>query len=659
MATTLNILGWTAKGLRCPDHSISFEKNGNEVYKITLIQMPNGTGKTTTLKLLRAALSGPTIWNSNFDKPLQFRKDSNTDIGSFELKLKHTNRILTIKMEFDFTTEEEVPLYKTTTVHGIDEGFRLPDELIPFLTPDFVKLLIFDGELANQLLDARHTNAQQAIEVLYRLPLLKQMSDRIENYWSNIANSAGSSGGKKEFSRRKGKVDGLKNHIKEVEEKKKEDEQKLEEINGKLKDLEQEFSEEIKKNTEDNQKLEQAERELEKAKLNLFIGTQTLAGIIKNPAELAINFDKEIVELKGSFDRVKLPGIAAREFFEEIADEEDCICGREINEEISKTIRKKADEYLGSEEVATLNAMKSEINGRLNEDGTLSENLLSEQIEEVEKMQNNVSLARQKLDAIKISAGDKDPEIKRIHDQITDLTEKKGELTTNNLKYIDTLDQTDNSWNPEVLKRNLKQAEDALAETTGTINQKKKKDILQDILNNALEDSKQLLSERICESTNKKIEALMPYNNIRVDKIDRNIRLVDKENGSAGETLTVSYAYLSSLLSNSDHILPSVIDSPSGPIDLEIRPEIGRLIPKLNEQFICFIISSERQKFVAPLVESASEAPYFLTLFRKGNINLEASINSIKDNVIKTIDGICVEGQMYFNEFHSDNEEKE
>ena len=58
MPATMRILGWKAEGLRCPDHDIDFSADTNEINPVTLIQMPNGTGKTTTLNLLRAALSG-------------------------------------------------------------------------------------------------------------------------------------------------------------------------------------------------------------------------------------------------------------------------------------------------------------------------------------------------------------------------------------------------------------------------------------------------------------------------------------------------------------------------------------------------------------------------------------------------------------------------
>lgn len=60
--TQVRLLGWKASGLRCPDHEIVLTRADGKPHHVSLIQMPNGTGKTTTLELLRAAFSGPEAW---------------------------------------------------------------------------------------------------------------------------------------------------------------------------------------------------------------------------------------------------------------------------------------------------------------------------------------------------------------------------------------------------------------------------------------------------------------------------------------------------------------------------------------------------------------------------------------------------------------------
>ncbi|REJ92480.1 MAG: hypothetical protein DWQ29_04800 [Planctomycetota bacterium] len=95
--------GWKAQGLRCPDHEISFEKSPGKVHPISLLQMPNGTGKTTTLKLLRAALSGTGPngpWTP--ETILDMRKSSDTATGLFQVALLHDTHRVTFTLKFDF-----------------------------------------------------------------------------------------------------------------------------------------------------------------------------------------------------------------------------------------------------------------------------------------------------------------------------------------------------------------------------------------------------------------------------------------------------------------------------------------------------------------------------------------------------------------------------
>ena len=49
----IELLGWSSRGLRCPDIDVELTQHG-KVLPVSLIQMPNGTGKTTTLELLMA-----------------------------------------------------------------------------------------------------------------------------------------------------------------------------------------------------------------------------------------------------------------------------------------------------------------------------------------------------------------------------------------------------------------------------------------------------------------------------------------------------------------------------------------------------------------------------------------------------------------------------
>jgi DNA sulfur modification protein DndD len=74
--------------------------------------MPNGTGKTTTLSMLRAALSGSAKqWSG--DEILNFRSlDEDTDYGQFTVSLDVDSTIITFELNLDFA--EKKISYRTT-----------------------------------------------------------------------------------------------------------------------------------------------------------------------------------------------------------------------------------------------------------------------------------------------------------------------------------------------------------------------------------------------------------------------------------------------------------------------------------------------------------------------------------------------------------------
>ena len=191
MTIKLSILGWSASNLRCPDHDISLcIPKSHTTYKVTFIQMPNGTGKTTTLDLLRATLSGSARqWTP--EQIREFSSISNfAESGSFIVRLLLDNKPLTFELEFDF--EREKIQYRTTRGSGIQKGFLPPPSIKKFLNSEFVSLFVFNGELARNLLDAKQTRARDAIDALFQLSLLEDVAHQFQTNWENHAKNASS-----------------------------------------------------------------------------------------------------------------------------------------------------------------------------------------------------------------------------------------------------------------------------------------------------------------------------------------------------------------------------------------------------------------------------------------------------------------------------------
>src|SRR5690606_12775945 len=138
--------------------------------------------KTTTLALLRAALSGVAEqWAPEQVRSFQKRPPT-TDRGYFELRLLLNNRRVTIAMEFDF--EKGRVVYRTTrSPHGQQSGYRPPAEFRRYMQPDFINFFVFDGELAEKLLDRTETNAEVAVTTLFQINLLDEVKQVVMDYW--------------------------------------------------------------------------------------------------------------------------------------------------------------------------------------------------------------------------------------------------------------------------------------------------------------------------------------------------------------------------------------------------------------------------------------------------------------------------------------------
>lgn len=625
------------------------------MHPISLIQMPNGTGKTTTLTLLRAALSGVASdggWPP--PKVRSFRKDANTTDGIFQVSLMHNDRRMTITLRFDF--EENSITYSTTLPAGMKRGFEPPRDLAKFFRPDFVPFFVFDGELAEHLLDREHTDAQTAIENLFQLGLFTSMAARVDDYWNNVV--AGKSASEERgLSRRRNRVERLKLRLGELQAQQEKLVKARDSIKRRLLQKENQFKAAIEAREAHKERVQQAEQRLTQAEHRVELLTAQALAAFRDPHSLRASNALGMADLKANLDRVKLPERAAREFFEELATEEECVCGRPLDDETREAIRERAQRYLGSDDVALLNAMKSDIADRVGSEPASHESGLAERVRELVVAVDTADQRRTDRDAVREDAIAGDPGLEEANSEIQALHAELRDCEDRLSRFEDPTDTAsdEDTLGIAVLERRLKDAERKLAEITHTLELKYRTEALSGILDVAHQAARARLSEQVCSEANARIRELMPHNDIWIDRVERCLALRGKEGGSVGETLSVAYAFLATLFNRTDHQLPFVVDSPANPIDLKVRGQVAQLIPRLAPQFIAFTISSERQGFFEHLEASSGQSIQCLTLFRKGAQELENAAMGV-DGATSTTDGIVVENREFFTAFHLDAE---
>ncbi|OZH52557.1 hypothetical protein AFK68_23580 [Hydrocoleum sp. CS-953] len=220
----IEIIGWKTKGLRCPDMDINLLFGVNPAH-VSLIQMPNGTAKTTTLSLIRAAMNGEADkWDT--EKVISFRRVNKFNSeGKFTLDLRVDEKRLTFELDFDFE-EGKVDYYTSdSSLGGIIPKWEPPLNLYRFFNQKFVQLFIFDGEFAKDLLDSSKTHASQAIDSLFQLYLLHEIKEFTDKHWNEATKNKASE--QRGLTRQQNKVNGLRERIKEVEGKKNKKQEEL------------------------------------------------------------------------------------------------------------------------------------------------------------------------------------------------------------------------------------------------------------------------------------------------------------------------------------------------------------------------------------------------------------------------------------------------
>jgi DNA sulfur modification protein DndD len=666
MVTTMRILGWKAEGLRCPDHEIDCCNSQGDPHAISLIQMPNGTGKTTTLSLLRAALSGSAAngaWDRTRVNELR-KRTSDASSGLFELRLALNGKRLTVVMEFDFDSGRVD--YKTTFGSGQEDGFNPPFELRRFMTEEFVNFYVFDGELAENLLSKKHTDAQQAVESLFQVHLLSKMAHKVSEYWDERTRNV-TAKDERGYTRRKNRLDKWRARLEAVRGQKAEFEKKLNDVTQQLRRQQDRYEREIKKETERADQIRTAEATVARYKHEVRDNAHQILDTMRDPHSLSPDFATAIYALKAGLDRVKLPESAAREFFEELSCEAECICGRPIDETIRATIKERAHHYLGSDDVALLNAIKSAVADAVGESPRKPSEELTKAMSGLSLLVGKLHTAENDLYELKTAAEHSDPDVMKAKEEIDRLTRDRDHIQEQLQRFggkdgkvrFDRIDSVDAEriLSIETIEEVVNLLEIRLAEVTDTLTLRQKRDTLMQIIENAHLRARQAITAEIRDDANQRIETLMPYNSIRIDAIDSCLVLRGQAGGSVGETLCVGYAFLSTLFSRANqHQLPFVVDSPANPIDFDIRSKIGELVPKLAGQFIAFMISSEREKFLPSLKKASDRDIQYITLFRKGATHLETRAQTNR-SCVTTPDGFRLDDQQFFNDFQLDAEE--
>lgn len=596
---------------------IQLAKAEKTAYPVSLIMMPNGTGKTTTLTLLRAifdeqAMTWPYGVVQEF-KPI----GSSNNIGKFSVKLLIDNDIYHVVLEMNFKTGGTI--YRTAKVPGgLDEGLLLPDDIKDFFSQGFVRRFILDGELAQEIVNSKSKEAHNSIKFLYQLNRLEEIKKNIDDIVDEERKNAEKTSAKSEqgLNNLKTRYENWVKTLAKLNTKKIDIQSKIITNEARCIEIEQIIGKKIKANAALSQKAKEIEEARAKNKLEIFDLTQNCLNSIRNPYTISAPIAERLKAISNKLQKLKLPQSTSKEFFIDLANEPACVCGREIGKKEKNTILLKADDYLANDQSGVINAIKTTVRNREYSDELRTGiNALFPSLKERNKFKTQWERMQIKLEeAGDTEVGELSKEKVKLENETEKIKKDLSDLTTK-----DKSEQAKLSPEQNILlcEECAKEAEERLKQATNTVKISNGAEVVKEYLMKIEQLTLKKLKQKIQNDTNDKIKKIIKNDSLTVEGIDGHLRLKDRKGASMGQTLAIAYSFLGSMFDNSTHQLPFVVDSPAGALDLDVRRAVSATLPELFEQLIIFITSGERQGFVEFFYKDPEAQ--FLTIYRDGS----------------------------------------
>lgn len=592
----MSILGIEYKNIRkISELKLSFVDDNGKSIKNNFVMMANGTGKTTTMELIKGLMDGSAAdWSAKKIKTFA-PTTSHSDVGVFSIAVKFDERQYKYFLYMNYKTGTANIKTTTTTLGGMEDGRHLPDALKGIFTPEFVRRFVFDGEQAEKTMDSSSNEAEETIRYLYRLDELDEIIATNQRILSEIQDAEGSKGSKSSLSNLRTRQEGVKTTISKLQ-------KRAAHLRKDIKTFEDERKEKITQRDaldKNYETLNQEKQEIlnlqQHNKDSIDAQISEIIRLSKSPYLISQEFCDRMYGLGSSMTKLKLPKTISKDFFVELAHAKDCICGRCIGESEKKTILENAEKYLGSDQQSVLNAIKSSLMA-CSYDSSLSDAFteLSKLREEANRLQTRLNTNAEKL----LKAGGE--EAAKLKARIDEL-EKHIAVSKYQLDIIESKDENNEELTEDnnLYKAQLlyKDYEHKIASATRTNAALYRKEVVESLVFAIKEQATAELKKEIIRKANEKIQKVITDDFIEIDNIDRYIKLKERSGASQGQTLGIAYCFLGTLFEDSELEFPFIIDSPTGSMDFDKREAVADIIPKVFNQMISFVQSAEVKRF--------------------------------------------------------------
>ena len=642
----LNILGWKCEGLRCPDFNVEINERGNN--SSTFFQMPNGTGKTTTLRLLKRSLYNHEFKSSEIEEFKAKKKEEYKKEGFFEAKFAVDGKIFYIRINFDF--EKKIASYSSSLSDegGYVLGFKLPKEIENIIDKELVDLLLVDLEIdVKPMFRDSQTKAQEAIRKFCKINLLESLINDFKNFKDKKRKESSQSGNvQNQINTEETRLNKIDIRIKEVEKKKNQYKKYLNDTEEEYLSGKKQLDDALQRDSQLNRRRQELEKKRDEVKSKYDeILTKNLNDI-KNIGTYENNLKIEVKEFVNNLDEMGLPEEEVRIFFDKILKKTDCICGEKLTDDKKEVIKKAMDSFISQEEAGIIGKIKDAVRKNTQEhdkvDLLANSSLIQQLKQELDATNENINILNNKALKDDRNLSDK---IKKLEKE----REFKKEFLDNIINQEWKARDGEDTESLLSLGEQKKIVEKKLAELSGTKEIEEKVIFLSEIIEEAIIASENEISKEITSECNKKIQEMFINNPIYINSIDKHIVLEGQAEGSTGQEARIGIIFLLTILERSSIHFPLIVDTPVKGMDNAAKRRTAGFISDLKSQFICFVIDADKPNFTAEYIKLDKKNSNFITAFRRSK-EFDNLTDSIETKKISN-NGQVVYGYSFFEKF--------
>jgi len=358
--STLKITGWKADGLRCPETTVELDSPDS---RIAFIQMPNGTGKTTTYNLIEFAfdkrqpeqiadlqfdLTKKAITVSQWISGLP-RKSNPLDKGVFEVYCEFDSKALIIHLDFDFGVNKVI---KTYTYGGQPKlkFVALNSKVKHMIKSGITSFMMLDGERAAAFLNESQHDAGNAIANIHQLDILDAVRWHVGDYFTTaMEQTTKKAARKQEITNATNKRAKAEQNWNKLKQNKREIEGKIKAANKKLEDAIQTKDALGAGDSARSAEIQHLREEINQHKTSWHTEQDNQIPMICDKVlAFSSGFGPELQSLRDNLEKNKLPESAGKEWFIELSEQTKCVCGRVIEATEKSHIRNHSSEYLST-----------------------------------------------------------------------------------------------------------------------------------------------------------------------------------------------------------------------------------------------------------------------------------------------------------------------